>query len=88
MKDTDLEKAARLIMILRHALGLDNSEVPYRNRFVAYEGGSYFDDCMHLCSMGFMVKGLIDGFFSVTDKGEDYLSRLNLILKEQEEEQN
>ena len=55
--------------ILRHALGLDKSEKPFRNHYLAPHDSTNYADCCALVDLGFMGRGLYDGFFHVTEDG-------------------
>lgn len=42
--------------ILRHALGLDQQDRPYRKHYVAPLHSSWFDQCERMTGLGFMVR--------------------------------
>lgn len=65
----------RTSSILRHALGLDNAKLPYRNYFVA--GQADLADCRDLAARGLMSEAETDRVgtcFNVTPEGEAYLA--------------
>lgn len=65
------------LRILRHAIGLDRSNVPYRNRFVTGPGTVAFPHCEELVRLGLMARRdgneLTGGdtLYRVTDEGRD-----------------
>jgi hypothetical protein len=66
----------RTLHILRHALGLDRSKLPYRNQFIA--GPADVADCRELVQRGLMSEaadqGCVDPCFCVTEAGERFVT--------------
>lgn len=72
-------KNQRHVRIMRHALGLDQSTVPYRNRYICGPHSDSYSDCEELVRSGLMEKryqiGLAndDYCYFVTPKGFEFL---------------
>ncbi len=64
---------------IRHALGLNNAKVSYRNYFTTAPGMSTWGDIQELVADGLMIRlGRLDGgtiIFSVTEKGKEAVSQ-------------
>lgn len=64
------------IHILKHALGLNRRQTPYRNHFVASEGHTDMPDIKILVGLGLMTEATTDFLdfssqcFHVTDEGK------------------
>lgn len=61
-----------LLDILRHTLGLDRSDMPFRNHFAAATGTPDYARCERLTTAGMMKRGAAlsyGHYFHVTEQG-------------------